>query len=130
MAVVAVAAMSAFLAVGIPLLLLFGLPGFAAGIAFQGLVHLAVRTYYLRRLFEGFGFVRHAVRAFVPTLPAAAAVLLARALESGDRTITLALAELGAYAVVTAATTWYFESVLLREAFGYLRRGRPAGAAA
>ena len=129
MAVVAVAAMTAFLAVGIPLLLAFGLPGFAAGIAFQGLVHLAVRTYYLRRLFEGFGFVRHAVRAFIPTVPAAALVLLARAVETGDRTLPLALAELGAYVAVTAAATWYFESVLLREAFGYLRR-RPAGAAA
>ena len=130
MAVVAVAAMTAFLAVGIPLLLLYGLPGFAAGIAFQGLVALVVRTYYLRRLFEGFGFFRHAVRAFLPTVPAAVVVLLARVVESGDRTLAIALAELGAYIALTAAATWYFESVLLREAFGYLRDRRPAGAAA
>ena len=130
MAVVAVAAMTAFLTVGIPLLLLFELPGFAAGIAFQGLVHLAVRAYYMQRLFEGFGFVRHAVRAFIPTLPAAAVVLLARVAESGDRTLALAVAELAAYVAVTAAATWYFESGLLREAFGYLRRRRAAGAAA
>ena len=121
-AVASTAAMVAFLLTGIPLLLLYDLPGFAVGVAVQGLVHLCFRAYYLQRLFHGFGFVRHAVRAFLPTLPAAALVLGLRALESGDRTLGLALAELGVYVLATAAATWYFESPLLREALGYLSR--------
>jgi O-antigen/teichoic acid export membrane protein len=129
-AVANVAAMVAFLTTGIPLLLLFDLKGFAIGIGVQGLVHLAFRAYFLQRLFDGFSFVRHAGRAFLPTLPAAGVVLLARAVGTADRTAALALAELAAYGIVTAAATWYFESGLLREAFGYLRGRRPAGAAA
>jgi O-antigen/teichoic acid export membrane protein len=124
-AVASVAAMVAFLAIGIPLLLLFGLPGFAAGVATQGLVHLAFRAYYLQRFFQGFAFLRHAVRAFLPTLPAVAVVLLLRLFEGGDRTLPMALGELCLYTAATAAATWYLESPLLREALGYLR-ARPA----
>ena len=125
-AVASVAAMVTFLVIGIPLLLEFGLTGFAAGIAVQGLAHLAVRAFYLRRLFDGFSFLRHAMRAFLPTLPAIAAVALTRLVETGGRTVELALAELSLYVAVTVAATWYFESDLLREAVGYLRGRRPA----
>jgi O-antigen/teichoic acid export membrane protein len=124
------AAMAAFLAVGIPLILMDGLRGFALGILVQGLVHLAFRAFYLRRLFEGFGFLRHALRSFLPTIPAVAAVLLVRALAPGDRTLELALAELSLYALVTVAATWYLESNLLREAMRYLIGRRTAGARA
>jgi O-antigen/teichoic acid export membrane protein len=127
-AVASVAAMVAFLAAGIPLLFAFGLPGFAAGVAIQGLVHLVVRAYYLERLFRGFAFLRHAARAFLPTLPAAGAVLLLRAALPGDRTLGLALAELLLYVAVTAVATWRFESPLLREALSYLPARRPAKA--
>jgi hypothetical protein len=122
--------MVAFLAAGIPLLLVFGLPGFAAGVAVQGLVHLVVRAYYLQRLFRGFAFLRHAARAFLPTLPAAGVVLLLRAVEPSDRTLGLALGELLLYIGVTVAATWRFESRLLREALSYLpaRRAARAGA--
>ena len=120
MAVAAVASLVTFLAVGLPLLFQFGLRGFAAGIAAQGLVHLAVRAFYLQRLFHGFGFVRHAARAFAPSVPAVAVVLLVRALDGADRTLALALGELGLYVAVTAAATWYLESRLVREALGYL----------
>ena len=129
-AIASVAAMVAFLSAGIPLLLLFDLEGFAIGVGVQGLVHLAFRAYFLQRLFDGFDFLRHAGRAFLPTLPAAGVVLLARAVDPGDRTVALAVAEFAAYGLVTVAATWYFESKLLREAFGYLRGRRPAGAAA
>ena len=124
------AALLAFLAAGIPLILSDGLEGFAIGIAIQGLVHLAVRAFYVQRLFHGFGFARHAARAFAPTLPAAAVVLALRAAESGSRSLELALAELVAYLVVTAAATWYLESSLLREAMAYVFRRPTARAAA
>lgn len=127
-AIAAIGATVAFLAVGIPLLLLFGLRGFAIGVGIQGFVHLAFRAHYLRRLFHGFGFMRHALRAFLPTIPAVAAVLLLRAVEPGERTLEIALGELFTYLAVTAAATWYFESRLLREAMGYMLPGRAAQA--
>jgi O-antigen/teichoic acid export membrane protein len=126
-AVASAAATVAFFA-SLPLLFAFELRGFAAMVAIQGLVHLAVRGYYLQRLFEGFDFFRHAARAFLPTIPAAAIVLLLRMVEPGDRTLGMALGELGLYVVVTLAATWYFESRLLREAVGYLTAGRAARA--
>jgi O-antigen/teichoic acid export membrane protein len=124
------AALLGFLVTGIPLLFVFGLRGFAAGIAFQALVHLAVRAVYLERLFHGFAFLRHALRAVLPTVPAVAVVVGLRLLESGGRTVELALGELALYLLVTVAATWYFESTLLREAVGYVTGRRPARAAA
>jgi O-antigen/teichoic acid export membrane protein len=121
LAVASVAAMVAFLAAGLPLLFLYGLPGFAAGIAIQTLAHQACRAYYLRRLFEGFAFLRHAMRAVMPTIPAAAVVLLARLVEGGaHRTPVMAAAELVAYVAVTVVATWLLEGRLLREMAGYL----------
>jgi O-antigen/teichoic acid export membrane protein len=111
-----VAATAVFLLAGIPLLLAFGLPGFAAGIAIQAAAALGMRAYWLQRLFPGFDFLRHAARAFLPTVPAAAVVLAARVLEPRGRTLAMALGELAAYVVVTVAATLYLESGLLREA--------------
>lgn len=129
-AIANVAALIAFVAVGVPLILSFGLEGFAIGVALQGLVHLAFRAYYVQHLFRGFGFARHAARAFAPTLPAAAVVLAARVVEPGGRALEMALAELALYVGVTAAATWYFESSLLREAVDYVFGGRTPKAAA
>jgi O-antigen/teichoic acid export membrane protein len=122
------AAMGAFLIVGIPLIFVAGLRGFAIGIAIQGIVHVAFRAYYLQRLFHGFAFVRHAMRAFAPTLPAAAAVIALRAIEPGTRTLELAFGELVVYLLVTVLATWYLESTLLREAASYVVAGRAAKA--
>ncbi len=130
MAVAGIAAMVAFLLTVIPLLIEFGLRGFAAAVALQGLAALVCRAYFLRRLFDGFRFLRHAGRAFLPTLPAAAVVLALRAVEPSERTLGMALGELGLYVAVTVAATWYFESRLLREALGYLTRGRRGAAPA
>jgi O-antigen/teichoic acid export membrane protein len=124
----AVAAAAVFLAAGIPLLLAFGLPGFAAGIAAQALAALVMRAYWLQRLFPGFQFLRHAARAFLPTVPAAAIVVLARAVEPPGRTLGVALAELAGYVVAAIAATTYLESGLLREAAGQVRE-RPLAAA-
>jgi hypothetical protein len=66
------------------------------------------------------------LRAIAPSIPAVAAVVLARALESGARGEARALGELALYGAVTVAATLVFERDLLREARGYL--GRPAAA--
>ena len=121
-------AMCVFLAVGIPLLLTLGLRGFALGIAAQSTAALLVRGFYLQQMFAGFAFVRHAARAFLPTVPAAGAVLLLRAAEQGNRTLGDAVIELAVYLVVTVAATWYLESKLLREALAILRARPPAPA--
>jgi O-antigen/teichoic acid export membrane protein len=122
-------AAAVFLATGIPLLLAIGLGGFAIGIALQGLATVILRAYYLQRLFLGFGFLKHAIRSFLPTVPAAGAVLLMRAVEPGGRTLAIALAELLAYVLVTLIATWYFEESLLREAAGHVLGQRPAATA-
>jgi polysaccharide transporter, PST family len=125
-----VAAAAMFIATVIPLLLVWGLKGFALAVALQGLAALALRAYYLKRIFPGFDFLRHAARSFLPTVPAAAIVLLLRTLESGPRTLALALAELALYLVVTAVATWYLEGGLLREAAVYVTGREPAPAGA
>jgi len=127
-AVVNIAAAITFLAAGIPLLIALGLLGFALGIVLQALVALALRNYYLQRMFPGFGFVRQAARAFLPTAPAAAVVLALRALEPSERTLTIALGELVLYALITAACTWWLESRLLREALTTVLKRPPAAA--
>jgi O-antigen/teichoic acid export membrane protein len=119
-AIVSGAAALAFLLAGIPLLLWLGLRGFAIGVAVQAMVALALRAFYLQRIFPGFDFLRHAARAFLPTVPAAVAVLLLRLLAPGRHSLGLALAELASYVVVTAIATWCLESRLIREAFGAL----------
>jgi O-antigen/teichoic acid export membrane protein len=126
-AVANVAATVVFLVTGIPLLLVLGLPGFAIGIALQGLAALAMRAYYLQQIFPGFDFLKHAARSFLPTVPAVVAVVVLRVLEPSGRTLALALGELAVYVLVTAIATWRFESGLLREAAGHVFE-RPAAA--
>jgi PST family polysaccharide transporter len=124
--IVAIAACVTFLIVGIPLLLLIGLPGFAIGMGAQAMVAVVMRAFYLQRLFPGFDFLRHAARAFLPTVPAAAAVLLLRAVEPAGHTVGEALAELATYVIVAAFATWQLESGLIREAMGQLLDRSPA----
>lgn len=123
-AIVTVAAALVLLGLGIPLMLVLGLKGFAIGIAGQAAVALVLRALYLGRLFAGFSFLRHAARAFIPTLPATAVVLVVRWAAPGHRGLLRALAELAVYAIVTVGFTWWAERPLLREALGSLL-GRP-----
>jgi O-antigen/teichoic acid export membrane protein len=120
----------AVLGVGVPLLLLEGLSGYAVGILAGTLVALGVRLVYLTRLFPALDLVNHVLGAIIPTVLAAGAVLLGRAtLPSGGGALRT-VAELLAYAAIALAATWATERVLLKEAFGYLRRAaRPATAA-
>ena len=112
------------LGVGIPLLFSDGLTGLAIGLGAGAGASLVVRAWYLARIFDGFRFVRHAARAVLPTLPAVAVVLVIRGLESGNRTVAIAVAELVAYVVVTIAATWWFERGLILEAEAYARGRR------
>jgi O-antigen/teichoic acid export membrane protein len=126
-AVMSVSAIVVFGSVVIPLMLTDGLRGLAIGLAVQAAVLVSVRGFFLRRLFAGFALGRHALRAVAPSIPAVAAVVLARALESGTRGEARALGELALYAAVTIAATLLFERDLLREARGYLTRAPAAG---
>ncbi len=109
----------AFLA-SLSLVFVDGMTGVAVAIAVQAFVFLIVRAWYITRLFEGFRFVSHAARAMLPTIPAIAAVLIMRAVESGPRSAALAIAELCVYVLVAMVATWRIEGGLLREAFAYV----------
>jgi O-antigen/teichoic acid export membrane protein len=130
LAVAGLASMITWVVLGIPLLLMYGLNGLAAGVVLQTLANLVARAYFLADLFQGFDYLSHSIRAFVPSVPAVLAVLAVRAVESGHRTLGIAALELGVYVVVTVAVTWWTEKRLLREALGYvLARGNPQPAA-
>ena len=129
MAVASAAAAVTFVSAGLPLLYAYGLRGLAYGIALQTVAHVFFRAYYLRRIFHGFSYLRHAMRAILPTVPAVGGVFLLRFAESGDRSRAMVAVELCAYFAVTAIATWRLEGPLLREAVGYVR-GRTAASAA
>lgn len=129
-AVVSIVNMSVFLAVTTPLLLAYGLDGYAAGMAILTGVSLAARTYFLARLFDDFGFLRHALRAAAPVVPAAAAVLFARLADAGGRSLPVAVAEAAGYLVIVLVATYGFERPLIREVLSYLRGRRPLTATA
>jgi O-antigen/teichoic acid export membrane protein len=111
----------AVLGVGVPLLILDGLPGYAVGIAAGTLTGLAVRLVYLRRLFPSFGLINHVGGAIAPTLLAAAVVLAGRALVPGAGGAARSIVEIAGYTLIVVITTWATERVLLREAIGYVR---------
>ena len=108
----------------IPLMLADGLRGYSIGLFVVAIITLIARGYFVRRLFSGFAVLRHIVRALLPTVPAVAAVLGVRLLESGPRTGLMAVGELALYLGITALVTWFAEKTLLKEAVGYLRRAR------
>ena len=113
-----VAAAVVFVGVAIPLLLANGLDGLAIGMAATTAVALALRAYFVHRLFPEVSLARLAVRAAIPAAIGAAAVLAADAPPA---------AELAVYVALVGAATWMLQGGLLREAVGYLSRGRPSG---
>jgi hypothetical protein len=122
--------MIAVLGVGVPMLLLYGLPGYGAGIGAGTLVALVVRFVYLTRLFPTFDLISHVLGAIAPTVLAASAVLLGRVTLPPGSGVPRTITELVAYAGIALGATWVTERTLLKEAFGYLRRvARPAAAA-
>ena len=119
--VAAIGDLVAFVAVGLPAILAWGLTGWAIGIAAAMLVQLAIRSFYMRRMFAGFNILAQFARAAAPIVPGAAIVLLSRLAFEGGRTPARAIAEAVVYAAVTAACTLLFERSLVREVVGYLR---------
>ena len=121
-AVWSVIAMLPFVAVAAPLLVIEGLDGYAVGMAVLTLVSLAVRLWYLTRLFEDFRVLGYAVRAIAPSLLATTGVVAVRLVESPDRGSELALGEVLLFLAITAAATLWLERRLLRELWSYLGR--------
>jgi O-antigen/teichoic acid export membrane protein len=121
-AVANVAVMVAFLAAALPLMIAHGLTGLGIGMAVASAVHLAFRIRYLLALFPRLPIVRHVLGAFLPTVPAAGAVLGLRA-AGGIGAIVEALV----FVALAAIATWVLEGRLLRELAGYVRRS-PASA--
>jgi hypothetical protein len=118
-AVVNTLATVAYVAVALPLLIADGLPGFEIGMAVSALTGVTGRIAYLSRLFPTLDMARHIVRAIVPTVPAAAAVLLIRAV-SHSQGLGAAIAELLLYIALALGTTVVLERPLLRELRDYL----------
>ncbi|MEA2295459.1 MAG: hypothetical protein QOE86_3098 [Solirubrobacteraceae bacterium] len=114
-----------FLAVTVPLTLAGGLNGLSIGMVAMVGASLAMRAFYVMRLFAGFSPLRHALRGLGPTVPAAAAVLLVRLAGGLGDSLAGALAELVLFVAVFAVATGVLERPLLREAAGYLR-AKPA----
>jgi O-antigen/teichoic acid export membrane protein len=108
----------------VPLLLLDGLRGYGIGLFVVALLNLGTRAFYMQRFFPGFAIWRHALRSIAPTVPAVAVVLGVRLLEPSGRSLALVAGEVVLYVAVTAATTWFAERALLREALGYVRGSR------
>lgn len=120
MAALALVQVAVFFTVTLPLFIVAGLPGFAAGWLAVGAATLASRTYYLRRLFPQFRMLRHMARAVVPSIPAVCAVLALKAMHPAGG-LAWALGELGLYLAVTVTASVACERALLAEAVGYLR---------
>jgi len=127
--VVSLAGIATLLMVGGTLLFVNGLDGFAIGVGAMTALTLMLRWRYIAKIFPGFEVARYIGRAIAPTVPAAAAVLAMRLIESGERTSSLAAIELGVYLAVTVWASLILERDLLREAIGYVRRRQPGGAA-
>src|SRR3954447_4384813 len=125
-AVLALVNLVVVLVVALPLLATHELGGLAIGIAAAEIAVLGARWFYLERLFPGFPVWRFVARALAPAVPPAALVLVVRALETGERTGGMALAELAVYCAATAGTILLLERRLLDEAIGYLRGRGPA----
>lgn len=110
------------LGIAVPLLVTHGLDGFAVGMGIVTLVLVAMRWFFLARLFPALAMVRHVLRAALPTLPGLAVVgLLRLAGEGVSRTLPLALAEAVCFVLVTTGATAVLERGLLGEFVGYFR---------
>ena len=110
-----------FLSVTVPLLVIFGINGFAVGWLAIGAATLASRAYFIRRVFPRFRMSRQAARALAPCLPALAFVLALRMLAGSTPPAAMPGAEVAGYLIITAVASAALERTLVREVLGYLR---------
>jgi O-antigen/teichoic acid export membrane protein len=129
LAVASVVGVAVTLAVGVPLMVEHGITGFGVGVASSAVVGVALRLWYLRRIFPGVAFVGHVVRGIGPTVPAVAAILALRAIDGGARTPSRVAVEALLYTALVVVATYASERPLLREAVDYLRHSRVGRAA-
>jgi PST family polysaccharide transporter len=120
--------LAAVLAIAVPLLAFEGLTAFGVGLGASAVIAVAVRLWYLRRIFPGASFAAHIARGIGPTLPAAAVVLAVRAADPGGRSVARVALEAVAFAALAIGATVLSERALLRESVGYVR-GRAAARA-
>lgn len=122
--IAAVVEVATFLCVSVPAIIAFGLTGYAAGLAAITAVQVALRAWFMRRLFGTFSAIRQLVRAIVPTVPAAAAILSLRLASGGQASAMRAVAEVVLYSATAIVSTVVIERALVDEMWNYLRRRR------
>jgi O-antigen/teichoic acid export membrane protein len=110
-------------AIAVPLLLTRGLEAYGWGWVGATAIFVAVRLFYLSRLFRPGRMLLAFGRAGLPSVPATASVLALR-LASGPTTEAHAAVELATFVVVTATVTIAWERRLLRDAVRLLRPPR------
>lgn len=115
--------LAVFAFITLPLMLLFGLDGYAGGFVAATVVHIVVRTIYMRRLLGTFDVVRQGLRGIAPAMPGAALVLGGRALLPTPGGVARLFGELIIYALVVIFATYFLERPLIRELWGYLKSG-------
>lgn len=109
-----------FAVVTAPLMILYGLTGYAIGMGVSVVCEIFMRGYFLRGMFADFHLMRHIVRAVTPIILPAVGVLALRAADWGNRTFAQVLLELTFYGLAILATTWLFERRLLSEMTAYM----------
>lgn len=122
-AIAGVAMLIAVLAIAVPLTYVDGVRGYAWGMAGATAVLIAMRAYWLARLFPTIALLSHAARAIWPSVPATAIVLAMRAVHSGPRSAAMFVIEAAVFVIVLAIGVFVAERSLVREVLGYLRRG-------
>ncbi len=127
-AVAGVFSLASTLCIAVPLLVVDGLNGFGVGLCAATVLNVALRLWYLRRLFTALPIVTHVAAGIGPTLPAVAVVLALRLVHPGSHTALWTLTEALVFAAVAVAATWLSQGRLLRESLAYLRRRTVAAA--
>lgn len=112
--------------VWIPAIILLGLGGYAIGFGAIAVVQVILRGYFMRRLFAGFSVLTQTVRSFLPTVPAAAAIMAIRLLAPGAHSVLVVALEIAAYGAITLLATISLERPLVLELLGYAGRVRAA----
>lgn len=117
-------ALVAVIGIAVPLLIVGGLGGFGVGMVLATAVSVGLRVAYLRQVFAGRSVLAQVLAGALPTLPPTALILALRWLVPGERSAGRVLAEVTAFGAATLVTSILQERDLLREASGYLIRGR------